>query len=435
MENNQIEKQVDNDGNWFMKFLLALLRWLEILDPDNGEDDKVTDNFPSTIPDCFGVSTHFTGEKIDIDLIKDAGFKMVRTDIFWHNVEKKEGIFEFEGQGYDDLTSSLIKHGIKPYYILAYSNKLYEDNRSIVTKEGQDAFVKFASEAAARYKGLGIIWEVWNEPNSKTFWETQPNFDDYSSLLKRVAEAVKENDPSGTVVAPALAGVNDTSLNWLEGILKKDILNNIDALSVHPYRSQNPETVINDYAKLRNLLAKYTDKETIILSGEWGYSTAKGAYNIDLDEETQANYLVRMFMINLLSKVPVSIWYDWKNDGNNPANKEHNFGIVQNDLKTTKKAYFALNALNYILSGYQLKERIDVGNPDDYILHFMDEGNNNVLVCWTSSSQHQSNIPFSYTEGRILSMYGEKIGDVKEGSELKLDLVTSPKYIVMRNRS
>ncbi|MFC6601714.1 hypothetical protein ACFQDF_08870 [Ectobacillus funiculus] len=41
----------------------------------------------------------------------------------------------------------------------------------------------------------------------------------------------------------------------------------VDAISVHPYHGDNPESVV-DYKKLRNLINKYTSKELPIISGE-----------------------------------------------------------------------------------------------------------------------------------------------------------------------
>jgi len=412
---------------WFTAFLIIITILILVLKEEDSEKENV---FSSEIPLGFGVSVHYTGDRIDTDLIRDAGFKIVRKDIFWSRVEQKKGVFDFKTTGYDDLTKSLEKNGIRPYYILAYSNKLYEEKQSVVTAEGRKAFVNYVDEVTSRYKNKGVIWEIWNEPNIH-YWDDKPNFHDYSILVKEASEVIKNNDPSGTIVAPALSGVNDDSLTWLDGILRTGVLDYIDGLSVHPYRTQTPETVIDDYKKLRTLLKKHSDKNIPIISGEWGYSTAQGSGTNNFNEYTQANYLVRMFLINLFSDVPISIWYDWKNDGTTPNEHEHNYGIVQNDIKVSKKAYLAINALTYNLNGYELKERIDIGNQNDYVLKFTNEENKNILVCWTSKESHNVTIPFGFKGGNILSMFGEKIGDIKQTSKLELEINNSPKYLVV----
>ncbi len=49
-----------------------------------------------------------------------------------------------------------------------------------------------------------------------------------------------------------------------------------------------------------------------------------------------------MYLVNLLSGVDLTIDYDWKDDGPDPANSEHRFGIVRQDL-SPKPAYTAVS--------------------------------------------------------------------------------------------
>ncbi|WP_155010349.1 cellulase family glycosylhydrolase [Priestia megaterium] len=385
--------------------------------------------FSNEIPKGFGVNIHFTGNRIDVDLIKDAGFRLVRKDVNWSELEKEKGIFDFRQGGYDQLTASLIDNGIQPYYILDYSNKLYEDNQSITTKQGEDAYIRYVSEVVSRYKNKGIIWEIWNEPNGG-FWYPKPNIQEYSSLVKRASKAIKKNDPSGIVVAPALAGITPESLNWLEEIFKKNTLGYIDAVSVHPYRGKNPETVISDYKNLRLLIKKYTSKEIPILSGEWGYTTAETWMGVHVTEQQQAEYLVRMFLVNLLYDVPISVWYDWKNDGEDYFEPQHNFGLRENDTDVPKKAYNAMNTLTYNLSGFKLNKRINVDNPNDYILEFNNEKGDIVIVYWTTSNTHNVTIPLDYKSENIVNMYGKYIGNAQQNKINTLNISNEPRYII-----
>lgn len=386
--------------------------------------------FSDIIPNGSGVNIHFTGNPIDIDLIKDAGFKIVRQDIFWEALEKKPAIFDFENSGYDELTEALLDQGIRPYYILDYSNSLYEpSNKAIVTKEGEDAFIRYVDEVTSRYKNKKIIWEIWNEPNG-TAWQPKPNFVEYASLVKRASKTIKENDPSGTVVAPALAELNDNSLKWLEEIFKLGTLNYIDAISVHPYRGENPETVVGDYKALRKLVGQYSSKNIPILSGEWGYSMKPGWRGLNISEDSQADYLVRMFLINLLSDIPITVWYDWKNDGTDLYNSEHNFGLRQNDVNIAKKSYLAINTMNYILSGFKLNTQVHIGSPNDYVLNFKNEQGETVIVYWTSESKHKVNIPLENQKNEILDIYGKKVEDVQGKGTVETEIFNSPRYII-----
>jgi beta-glucosidase/6-phospho-beta-glucosidase/beta-galactosidase len=119
---------------------------------------------PLTVPDGLGVNIHFTGAPArDLDMIQAAGFKFIRMDFAWSAVEREKGVYDFKA--YDELTEALAKRGIRALYILDYGNGLYESEQSVRTEDGRQAFARFAAAAAARYRGRGILWELWNEPN------------------------------------------------------------------------------------------------------------------------------------------------------------------------------------------------------------------------------------------------------------------------------
>ncbi|WOD63562.1 glycoside hydrolase family 5 protein [Niallia taxi] len=377
-----------------------------------------------------GVNIHFRGDPIDIELIEKAGFKYVRTDLNWSAVEKDKQDYDFEETGYDKLTQSLLESKIKPYYILDYSNKLYEERQSIVTEKGREAFGDFVTQATQRYRNNGIIWEIWNEPNGG-FWDPKPNHEEYALLVKKVSQIIKKNDPSGIVVAPALAYINQDALAWLNEIAKLGAFDYIDAVSVHPYRSTNPETVSGDYLNLRNLISKYTSKNIPIISGEWGYSTGVGWSGLNLTDSQQAEYAVRMFLINKYMNIPISIWYDWKDSGTDPADGNQNFGLRENNLITPKLSYLGLKTVNKTLNGYEFDKRLSTDSDNDYVLVFRNKHDDKIFVCWTTSTEKHEIQLTENIAGNINSMYGENIGFVKKNNS-KINVTTSPIYILQK---
>lgn len=305
------------------------------------------------IPAGVGVNIHFVkGHERDLDLIAAAGFKFVRMDFTWAGIERKRG--EYDWSGYDELTANLEKRGIRALYILDYSNPLYEEevtSKNPITgqqhkttaspqhPESVAAFAKWAGAAAKRFSGRKIIWEIWNEPNIH-FWQPKPDVEQYITLARATAKAIREADPDATIIGPATSGF---PWEFLEAFFKSGALEYLDAVSVHPYcdYKKPPESAGADYAKLRELIERHAPaakkNKVPILSGEWGYAThTKG-----LSLETQAAFAARQQLANLLNGVPLSIWYDWKNDGNDPNEREHNFGTVLPDLKP-KPAYVAI---------------------------------------------------------------------------------------------
>ena len=332
-----------------------------------------------TIPDGLGVNIHFTGEPArDLDMIQAGGWKFIRMDFAWSSIEKQKGVYDFAE--YDILTDALAKRGIRALYILDYSNPLYESDQSVRTEEGRQAFARYAATAAKRYRGRGILWELWNEPNI-SFWKPQPSVNDYMALAKVVFPAIRKADPDSTCVAPATSGI---PLEFLEECFDKGLLDLIDAVTVHPYRQRPPETVAEEYAQLRQLIARYSPKrpDIPILSGEWGYSSVWKDFNVTL----QGQYLPRQFLTNLSHGVPLSIWYDWHDDGPDPHEAEHHFGTVTLDYKP-KPAYRAMARLARALKGMRFVKRL-TSAPEDYLLLFSDDSRSTVAA-WTTGQDHE----------------------------------------------
>jgi hypothetical protein len=216
----------------------------------------------------------------------------------------------------------------------------------------------------------------------------------------------------------------------MESLFKAGVLNCLDGVSVHPYRSKIPETVGADYARLRKLIDLHTpaqpEKSIPILSGEWGYPAIK--YGLNPDD--QAMLIVRMQLINLLHGVPLSIWYDWKNDGEDPRNGEHNFGTVRPDLEP-KPAYGALKTMTTQLAGYHLVERLKMGNDNDYALLFANAEGQNKIVAWTTLREHKARIAVPQpTAGMSLSTgQGQRREIVPDGKWISLTLGNMPVYL------
>lgn len=88
-------------------------------------------------------------------------------------------------------------------------------------------------------------------------------------------------------------------------------------------------------------------------AGEWGYSTASIPPNGGplANETAQAQFLGRMVLSNIGAGVNASVWYDWRDDGDNASYIEDRFGVVRRDyanesmLFLRKPAAFAAAAV------------------------------------------------------------------------------------------
>jgi hypothetical protein len=277
------------------------------------------------VPDSLGVNIHFTDPKPgEMEMLAAAGFKWVRMDFTWAATERTKGEFQFAA--YDRLVAALDKHKLRAVFILDYGNPLYDEGLPPHTDEARSAFARWAASAVRRYRGKGYLWEMWNEPNIAQFWKPKPDAENYIALAKATGEALRAAAPDEAFVGPATSTID---LKFLEACFKAGLLDHWCAVSVHPYRQTAPDTVEDEYRRVRLLIGKYApaDKTIPILSGEWGYSSVWK----DFDEAKQATYLSRMFLTNIANDVALSIWYDWHDDGTDPKEGEHHFGLVRHE--------------------------------------------------------------------------------------------------------
>ncbi len=349
------------------------------------------------IPDGVGVNTHFTtGGTVDHDMIAYDGFKFIRQDFFWSLIETTvRG--QYNWGPYDTLMQELDQRGIRCLATLNLNDTLYAPTTRTAPTDSANiaAYASFCAAAAERYKSSHPVWEFWNEPNGKNTWKPAENAAQYAKLALAAAKAIRAVDSNATIIAPAMAGIH---LDYLDTLFQAGLLNYIDGVSVHPYRDgpppSLPETVGPQIKQIQNLIAQYAPpgKKIFVVSGEWGYSTCSLTTGVSL--QTQADYIVRMNLFNLYSGVPLTIWYDWKNDGTDLTQIGQNRGVVTSTL-AIKPSYIALKTLTLELSGFSITGRYNTPSSSDVVLILKDSLGNTKLAAWTQGSQHNATIPLS----------------------------------------
>ena len=386
------------------------------------------------VSQSLGVNIHFTDPRPgEMQLLADAGFKTLRMDFSWAATEPKKGQYNFEP--YDRLLKSMEPHQLRALFILDYANPLYDEGQSPHTDIGRAAMARWAAAAVTHFKGKAILWEMWNEPNIAQFWKPKPNPQDYAELAIEVGKAIKSAAPDERYIGPATSKID---LVFLEECFKAGCLQYWDAVSIHPYRQKPPETVTEEYRKLRWLIDRYAppDKAIPIYSGEWGYSATWRSF----DEALQGKYLPRQWLINLYNEVPLSIWYDWHDDGPDPTEPEHHFGTVKHPYKSDqpqvydpKPAYLAAAAFARQLGGLAYDKRLALERGEDYCLLFTSPVNDVdlALAVWTTAADpHSITIPASPGQFRVTDHRGQNTTTLEANDKgLTITLTDAPQYV------
>ncbi len=379
--------------------------------------DAVDSGLPeSVLPDCIGVNIHLRGPQDEqARMIADAGFRFIRMDFSWSLIEKEKGVYDFSL--YDPLLDSLEKHGIRAMLILDYGNRLYDEARLPYSEEGRKAFASFAAAGAARYKGRGVLWELWNEPDGAESYEL------YARLAKVVYPEIKKADPNALLLAPAVAATNT---GWLEGAFKNGLLEATDVISLHGYGVGRPEDVTFYCDRVRSLARKYgpAEKNIPIVMGEWGFTSYAR-----IPVEEKARWVPRMLLTNLMNGMRLSIHYDWHNDGTDPNNAEHNYGLLSNDLKPGP-AYEAWRTLAREFEGFTFAAAIgDTTGQSCYLL--FRKGDQYKLAAWTGEPgvTVTDPIPLDVDKVEVVSLSGEKQTAAVKNGQLRVPVTNDVRYI------
>lgn len=224
---------------------------------------------------------------------KKIGIRNVRLGIRWYEVERRRGRLDWGPV--DAKLNAILRGGMTPIVTLIGGNREYGPPAPpggfpspADSPEATEGFSRFAAAAARRYGAAGagrpILYEIWNEPNTKTFWGRPPDPEGYARLAESACRAIKAAAPGAKVVGLAMEGSPvkspyvvpayrlDIYQEWANRAAAPGLMQCLDGISLHPYRPI-PETYLSDEPKLQRFIGRHWTKPAppMIANTEWGY--------------------------------------------------------------------------------------------------------------------------------------------------------------------
>ena len=178
-----------------------------------------------------------------------------------------------------------------------------------------DDWAAFITAVATRYRGKISSYELWNEPNASGFWTGTPQ--QMVEMAARAYPIIKSIDPSAIVTTPAVSssGWPLSHDAWLDQYLAAGGGKHADVIAWHGYAGRNdrpslpPEELSEQIKVLRRVLAKHNLGQMPIWNTEGGWGK-----NAQLpDENAQAAFLIKWYMINFTNGIARAYWYQWDN--------------------------------------------------------------------------------------------------------------------------
>lgn len=296
----------------------------------------------------------YKGEKLDkaVAALKKAGIAYVRMDFGWSDIEELEGKWDFSR--YDRIVNLLSENNIRILGIFSYCAAWAAEPPDFLwcsAPRDNKFFVNFSTAVIKRYKNKVKYWEVWNEPDARTYWRPQDMLVRYTSLLKDVYQAAKIEDPSCKILMGGLAEAYK-----IEWIYKNGGRDYFDIVNVHvlnsPLRPAPVKTAQSAITQVKKIMARCEDSKKKIWVTEMGCpgvpkkSTVKQWWNGKNPDEQQQAEWVKLVYTDFIKDEQVDkvFWAFFRDTEAHFGSGVDYFGLISSDF-SEKPSYQALTAI------------------------------------------------------------------------------------------
>lgn len=355
-----------------------------------------------------------------IDVLAETGAKWVKEEFRWDWVEPRQGTWEWAFM--DEAVDKERAKGLDILGLLDYTAGWAVNAPGPVSTVPPplDLWSEYVTQTVSRYKDRVHAWEVWNEPNEGVFWAGTK--EQYAQLLAVTYDTIKRADPSATVVAPAITGVDEAWLNAIDW-------NKFDVLGLHMYV---PATFLNDqeYSYWNQGLPSFKDVVTRrggkpVWITEFGYSASTGQQGWYVGNEgNQARYIVQWLAETLAYpglNIEKVFMYDFNDDTNSGG-----FGLTRNDWSSRKPSFGAFRTAADRLDYAQPRGRFDAG-PGNFGFRLTRDGKL-VDVVWALNSG--TAVIATASDGEVYDLYGNRSVAPNQDGFLRIPVTADPVYVI-----
>lgn len=366
-----------------------------------------------------------------IEILRKAGIRKIRDDLNWCFCEYEKGKPEVN-ERFRNTVPRFLDAGIETNLLLLYGNDFYDGGGAPETEEGLAAYVKYCEAMVTYFKGKVNHYEIWNEYNLG-FGRTNGAPEKYVWQLKAAYKAIKAIDPNIVVSAAVTSG---TQPEWLRRMMKAGAYDYFDAVSIHPYcgipdsaypDENNGQTEAN--VKLyKDIIAEYGPEKPVWVS-EMGWTSSAFEGTVDRDE--QAAHHVRTIAIaessDIIDKMLI---YDFRDDGTDPFEMEHHWGIVEAMQSVVpnaaKESYAAVSFLNCMISDGEFSDKEVI---DSVKITRFGKGDKTVNLLWSLDGEKTVTAALSESD-EIFDIYGNKKNIEIENGKATFNLGGSVIYTI-----
>ncbi|MEL6575309.1 MAG: hypothetical protein AAFQ81_05390 [Pseudomonadota bacterium] len=249
----------------------------------------------------LGVATHFS-QGWDIGLaaeVRELEAGHVRDSVRWEVGETAAGAYVFDGPR-RSFADTLAAEDIDTHFVFLARHPAYEDGATVQGPAALAAFGDYILATLDRFPAVTTV-EIGNEFNASNFvWGPlkASGYEARAAAHAHIVEAVRRRlDEAGATVTLLGGAAHSIPVDYLEAAAEAGLLDNVDAVALHPYTSP-PEHVGGHLAMLRDRLEAPALRIHATEFGQEG-GTPAGA----------AGHLVKMTAALAAAGVESATWY------------------------------------------------------------------------------------------------------------------------------
>lgn len=321
--------------------------------------------------------------------VAELGVGWAREDFAWPRIEPRAGAWDWRVT--DEMVAALGAHDVHILGRLGYSvgwataDPGDGNSEQSMSMPSIVAWERYIRATVTRYRDRVDHWEIWNEPDNAPFWKGTPNPKAYATLLRSAYRTIKAVDPDAVVLN---GGVSPFDTRFLSGLADAGAWNFFDVLALHPYtdptKPEDGQIAASGIGGVRGLLNRFGAKPIWVTEYGWESSTSRRNMGGVVDEQRQANYLVRGALLLLAQpEVEKIFWYNLHDDRNDSFGLLR-FGEGYTDYSSPKAAFRAYTTLTHQLAGARFVGEIDDRNSRRVVENWEQP------ATWLVASEHGS---------------------------------------------
>jgi len=339
-------------------------------------------------------------------LARSLGIKYLRCAFSWNAIETAQG--KYDWKFWDHIVAESQQQGIVLLPYVAYTPEWAARSKGEFWRQppsSPELFASFMRVIAARYRGRIASWELWNEPDLAEYWTG--TVAEFAELIRLGAAAVREADPTATIV---LGGLSNGPSPFFKALLKHHSQDVVDVVAMHGYpeswHEERAERLY--YDRVREMADLLPDKD--IWLNESGYpdyryrpaeasvSGVHAYYRYEHSRAYQAVFLFKMMLMSLAhGKVSMAGWYridDFPHsDKRLPPDRIHNHLGIIDVAGRRKPTFFALRFFTQLFNrptrAAPLKWQSSAGKQTQTILESIEKDNGELVIAgWLRSSEY-----------------------------------------------